>query len=473
MASSPIAEVLELVRERLSALDIDADSYAEYVATVACDETVPAPDRRQQLIEMFAATLEDPDSIALSLSDVISEALRLFETLKPERQPEPTTAPSVDQVSSIDEASDRRPTPTANPAVRQLHRDDGAASLHVTGLDAATKRAILAQLALDGGGSEDESDGDGAGATRKGARGGRLRRKARDGVASGARTLDDALGEMSQLSKGHVGDTSDMGRRAKRGAMRTAEAAAAKGGAAAATAPPAGQRAVRVTDDPAMLLSGAHVGTVARLLGRVGPGGVADRHSIHQDRDADAADIIGQSGGAAGRESRVAVGARHPAGSLGKHSSGVKSAEGSVEGPIIERDIETHRRVPAAAAEPAHSGNSRLVVDYDPLAGPRPDNRGFARQLQREAADAMRTQHEADEVQRRQASEAARWVTFWTVTWGKQVMKNEADGGLVTARAGGAGVVERGRSAEHPSILSAATLSLTGPHERSQDKLNC
>lgn len=402
-----------MLRERLAALDIDADAYTEYVATAVCDEDVPMAERRSQLLSMFAETLEDPDSVALSLSDVISEALLLFEHAK---ATQPVVEPPVvfharatrAMVSAAASSDPVATTGAVPPVMRQLRRDDKGSALASECLDAATKRAILAQISLEGGGTDEESDG-GAGAAR-GRGGGKPRRRARDGGGGGiggaSKTLDDALGEISQLSLGGSGgDTADLGRRAKRAALRAAEAgAAASSGHAPRGAGPAvasaGRHAVAVSDDPAMLLGGAHAGTVARLLGRAGGGGGAggQRRSQLQDRDADAADIIG---GARGSRGAAAAAGRRP----GRAPASEEEEEDADDDGGGGAALPPPPPPPSGGAPPR---SDRLVLDYDPMAAPRPDNRAFARGLQREAADAMRAQHEAEEAQRRQASEAAR-----------------------------------------------------------------
>ena len=406
--ATPLEAVQEMLRERLAALDIDADAYTEYVATAVCDEDVPMAERRSQLLSMFAETLEDPDSVALSLSDVISEALLLFEHAK-------ASQPVIEPPVILHARAPRAVVPAASssdPVMRQLRRDDKGSAVASECLDAATKRAILAQIALEGGGTDEESDG-GAGAAR-GRVGGKPRRRARDGGGGGiggaSKTLDDALGEISQLSLGGSGgDTADLGRRAKRAAARAAEAGAAPAAAAGSgraprgagptAAAPAGRRAVAVSDDPAMLLGGAHAGTVARLLGRAGGGAGGQRRSQQQDRDADAADIIGARGsrGAAAAAAAGRRPGRAPADEAEEEDADDDGGGGTGPPPPPS---------PPSGGAPPRS--DRLVLDYDPMAAPRPDNRAFARGLQREAADAMRAQHEAEEAQRRQASEAAR-----------------------------------------------------------------
>ena len=402
--SLPVAieGVREMVHERLAALDIDADSYAEYVATNVCDDEVSPGERRTQLMDMFAATLEDPDAVALSLSDVLSEALLLYEQLKAQQT---VARPAEVPLARAPRIAEPAVTPGvgASQTVRQLQREDGYNSLNLTGIDPAMKRAILAQLALEGG-SSDESD---SGAPRRGGTGARARRRARDGPGGGggARTLDDALRTMSQLAPGGGAGTADMGRRAKRAAARAAEEAAGTPGSAplpaAAAAPRVGGRqAVVVSDDPTILLNGSHAGAAQRSRGKADG---KDRHQTqHLDREAGVNDVVGRRvGGSAGVSG--GAGGRAP----GKPP--LRDESGEDEGTSEEEGASS--RVPATAAPVViASSNSRLVVPEDPFAAPRPDNRAFARQLQRDAAEGLRVQHEAEELQRRQASEAARWV---------------------------------------------------------------
>jgi hypothetical protein len=142
-----------------------------------------------------------------------------------------------------------------------------------------------------------------------------------------------------------------------------------------------------------MLLRGAHAGVAARVLG-TGTGAAAaaaSRDSSARERDADVADVVGRGAAGGGRGRRGAAAQQRTA----EGSSGSDEGGGGGGAP------------PPAPAPPPPS---RVVLNYDPMAGARPDNRGFQRRAEEAQREEMRAQHEAAEAQRKQAAEAARCV---------------------------------------------------------------
>lgn len=384
-----VDRVRSLMHERLAALEVDADTYAEYVATVVCDESMPPDERRTQLLDMFSSTLEDPSVVTLSLSDAIYEALQLFESLRLEDATVASAAPA------LAEQTPAEPMP-ASTLGRLLERNSADGTLRSPGLDSATKRAILQQLAFDGSCSEGSDEDGGAKATGKP----RSERRRRRGGDSGpaVRTLDDALGALDALSRGVV-STTGLGRRAKRAVERAAEASDATPLHARAAVNASERTAILVGNEPAALLKGAHAGVVARHLGTAMGAPRADPRRGF-DHDAEVADVVGGTRGI-GRGKLAASAVAGP-------STGERGARGAASGDGnsgTDGDAVSNAEPPSPTPAPAAS---RVVLNYDPMAGARPDNRGFQRRAEEAQREAMRLQHEAEEAQRKHAAEAAR-----------------------------------------------------------------
>lgn len=337
------------VSEKLAALGIDADSYANYVASVLADVSQPQDERRATLQEMLVLTVDSSD-ISAGVETFLTDAFAFQESedsrLKAEKEAAAAAAAA--------EAAAR----AASGAIRAAEEES----------DDAVKRAIVMQYGyID---EEDEEDGSGA----KGGKDGKKKKGAAAAPEEPSRrsnALDAALEEIEEATAGKsVTAGAGLGRRAKRAAaaVEEVERAAQR------------ERERELLTKSAMASAGnlharaalgsaaaAEPAVLAAALAAKGSSLTGGRDAL-RERDAATADMLGKM---------------------------------TLSPPDDDSDAE------GAAATAA--GKASRVVVFDPLADfGRIDNRAAAKERDRAVRDDASSKHADDVRKQKEAAEAAR-----------------------------------------------------------------
>lgn len=346
------------VGEKLAALGIDADSYANYVASVLADQSQPQDERKTTLQEMLVLTVDGTD-ISAGVDAFLTEAFAFQDTEAARLEAEKEAAAAA---------------AAAEAAARAA---SGAARVAEEESDDAVKRAIVMQYGyID---EEEEEEGSGS----KGGKDGKKKKGAAAAPEEPSRrsnALDAALEEIEEATAGKSAAAgAGLGRRAKRAAAAVEEA----------------ERAAQRERDRDMLTKSA-MASAGNLHARAALGSAAAAEPAVL-----AATLAAKGSSLAG--GRDAIRERDAACA---ETFGVGKMTLS---PPDEDSDDDGAAAAGAGGAGAGGGKASRVVVFDPLADfGRIDNRAAAKDRDRAARDDASHKH-ADEVRKqKEAAEAAR-----------------------------------------------------------------